>query len=184
MKYLVFLSLIVCSSHALAQSSKATKSNELKSKAAANLKTVKLEKRTDSEYEKSGFSFRYKAQDINKHKNYVDVVYEVGRMRINNHGGLENRIADLGSEKDVKKASELVKDANWYDKMLPLVAGRTYALEIKENNHKMIALFHVVKVDEKVIEFVWQPDPEQQWPVDLNRRGAAGCSGMMGSVPR
>ena len=193
-RILVFLGLIVFSNHVIGQevdSKDATKSQaELKAQDSAktdadkSMRTVKLEKRTATEYGKSGFSFRYKTQDITKHKNYVDVVYEQGRMRINNHGGIKCRIADLGTEKDIKKANEMLKDAKWSDKLLPPVAGRTYALDIVEDKHKMSALFHVTKVDEKVMEFVWQPDPKKKWPVDLTRRGAAGCSGMMGGAPR
>ena len=169
------------------ESKEATKSQaELKAQDSAktaadkSMQTIKLEKRTESEYGKSCFSFQYRTQDFTKHKNYVDVVYEHGRMRINNHGGMKCRITDLGTEKDIKKAGELVKDAKWSEKLIPPVAGRTYALEITEDKHKMNALFHVTKVDQKAMEFVWQPDPapKKKWPVDLNRRGAAGCSGM------
>ena len=194
-RLLVFLSLIVFSNYALAQgveSKEATKSQaELKAKDAAKadadkkMQTVKLEKRTESKYGKSAFSFRYKTQDATKHKNYVDVVYDQGRMRINNHGGMKCRIADLGEEKDIKKANEMLKDAKWSDKLLPPVAGRTYALEIKDDEqNKMAALFHVTKVGEKLMEFVWKPDPKKKWPVDLTRRGAAGHSGMMGGKAR
>jgi len=182
-RILVFLSVIVLSNHVLAQEVASDQRTESKAQ-SKNLKTVKLEKRTDSEYGKSAFSFRYKTQDAAKHKNYVDVVYEVGRMRINNHGGTKSRIADLGTEKDVKKAAKLIKDAKWTDKQVPPVAGRTYALEIKEDKHKMTVLFHVSKVDAKVMEFVWQADQAKKWPVELSRRGAAGTSGMMGGVPR
>ena len=190
-RILVCLSLIVFSTPAFAQEVESSKAGEpqaesqAESPIAANLKTVKLEKRIDTEYGKSGFSFRYKTQDSGRHNNYVDVVYESGMMRINNHGGLESRIADLGTEKDIEKAIELVKSAKWSDKLVPPVAGRTYALEIKEYNHKMTALFHVSKVDDKVMEFIWQPDQARQWPIHVKSRGVAGCSGMMvGLVPR
>ena len=192
-RILVFLSLLISSNCALAQeveSKEATKSQtklkadaSAKSEANKNVQTVKLERRTQPEYGKSCFSFRHRTQDVTKHKNYVDVVYEHGRMRINNHGGMKCRIADLGTEKDIKKAGEMVKDAKWSEKLLPPVAGRTYALEIVEEKHKMYALFHVTKVDAKAMEFVWQPNPKKNWPVDLTRRGAAGVSGMS-AAPR
>lgn len=150
----------------------------------SNLTTVKLEKRTGSFYRKSGYSFRYQTIDEQKHRNYVDLVYEAGKMRINNHGGMKCRIADLGTETDVKKATAQIKNAKWSKDLLVPKAGQTYSLEITEGKHKMHSVFHVTKVAEKQIEFVWQPDKTKKWPIAVGQRGAAGCSGMMGASSR
>ncbi len=147
--------------------------------------SVKLDRRTDSSYLKSGYSFRYRSQNEQEHKNYVDLVYESGVMRINNHSGLKNRIADLGEMDGLKDARNIKQsDANWSQEMLKPLAGHSYALEVTEAKHKMMVVFHVAKVAEDKLEFEWQPVGSiGRWPVDLNRRGAAGTSGMMGGMP-
>ena len=90
------------------------------------------------------------------------------------------RIADLGTETDIKKATEQIKTAKWTKDLLVPKAGQTYSLEITEGRHKMHSVFHVTEVSKKQLEFVWQPDKSKQWPIAANQRGAAGCSGMMG----
>ena len=150
-------------------------------------KTIKLEERTNSKYQKSGYSFRYKTQNEKEHRNYVDIVYEAGLMRINNHGGQRNQIVDLGAREGLSKAEKFdLEDATWTTDMLAPEEGHAYALHVTASQQQMIVVFYVSKVTHDKLEFSWQQvDGPKKWPVSLQGRGTAGTSGMLGrGTPR
>ena len=151
---------------------------------AQESKTIKLERRTNPKYQKSGYSFRYRAQDEQRHKNYVDIVYEGGIMRINNHGGQKNQIVDLGATDGLSKTMKVDKnELEWTTDLMSPTEGHTYALDVNASNKNMLVVFHVSKVTEDMMEFKWrQINGPKTWPISLQRRGAAGTSGMMGGA--
>lgn len=167
MKYAFAICLLVCSmtSYVEAQSSK----------------QIKLDRRTDSKYKDSGYSFRYQTLNEKTHRNYVDIVYEAGVMRINNHNRLRNQIVDLGFREGLSKAEKFdLEDVTWTSEMLQPNEGHTYAMQINADNNQMIVVFHVSKVAEDKLEFKWQQiDGPKKWPIDLRGRGFAGTSGML-----
>ncbi len=142
---------------------------------------VTLEQRTESKYKQSAYSFRYKTQDYAKHKNYIDIVYEAGVMRINNHGGQKNRIADLGSMEKLSEVSKVGKsDTRWTQDLLAPEPGHVYAMDVNADNQNMAVVFRVKEASAERMEFEWQTvGKTKKWPVDLRFRGAAGASGMM-----
>lgn len=148
---------------------------------AQESETVNLELRTSPKYKKSAYSFRYRTQK--KHNNYVDLVYEAGHMRINNHGGLKNRIADLGTVEGLSEVSKIRKDsANWSHQITKPIQGHAYAMEINEGPHSMLVVFHVSEVNEKKMTFQWLPVTKGSWPISIRARAAAGTSGMISGV--
>lgn len=91
---------------------------------------VRLSTRTEQRYGDSAYSFRYRANSRAKHKNYVDLVYESGMMRVNHHAGVKNQITDLGPDVEVTKSYVVPEDAEWAEDMLVPAKGHYYAMKI------------------------------------------------------
>ncbi len=146
---------------------------------AQSTETITLETRAKSEYEKSAFSFRYRSQDLEVHKNHVDFTFENGKLRINHHIGLESRIADLGEVNlgDVEEHLEEMDEGNWQSQAVEPVEGHTYVIQLVADGHEMQVEFRIDKLYSEELEFSWIPADLAEWPVSIERRGAAGVSG-------
>jgi hypothetical protein len=141
---------------------------------------IKLDRRTNSQYEKSAYSFRYKTQSRAEHKNYVDIVYSAnGNLRINNHGGAECKIVDLGEEVgsgfDIRK----VKKNDWQKIQIQPVTGHVYAYHVKVQQYQMTVLFRIDELSENQMGITaWYQKGKNRWPLSLANRGEAGTSGL------
>jgi hypothetical protein len=145
---------------------------------------IKLDRRTNPEYGNSAYSFRYKTQSKAKHKNYVDIVYSVnGNIRINNHGGMECGIVDIGSELDSGKVPK-VKKADWQTRQIKPVTGHYYVYGVSAERNEMSVVFRVDQLSETQMGITaWYVKGKDRWPLSLAGRGAAGTSGMNISQP-
>lgn len=141
---------------------------------------IKLDRRTDPEYKNSAYSFRFKTQSKEKHKNYVDIVYSAnGYLRVNNHGGMESGIVDLGEQVgdgfDIRK----IKANQWQKQQIKPVTGHYYTYHVKVQQHRMTVVFRVDQLSESQVGLTaWYQKGKDRWPLTLARRGEAGTSGM------
>lgn len=146
--------------------------------------TVSLQRRTKSEYGQSAYSFRYRTQEKSRHKNHVDVVYSAsGKLRVNNHGGMISRIADLGV-RDQPLSKQIGDVTNWTTTSVQPVAGHSYALDIGRLE-KMTVVFHVTDVTEEELTLEWNPNDYEEWSADITRLRVEGLSTLdnVGSKP-
>ncbi len=141
---------------------------------------IVLLRRSQPEYGKSAYSFRYKTQDKTKHKNYVDIVYAAnGFLRINNHGGQANTIADLGDTVGRGFNVKNVKKETWQELQIKPVAGHFYVQNIIADKNRMKVLLYIDSVSKEKVELTaWFEKGKDVWPVSLEGRGEAGTSGM------
>ncbi len=142
--------------------------------------SIVLDVRKTPDYNKSAFSFRYNSQDVAVHKNYVDIVYSANlHIRINNHGGLESRIVDLGETPEQGFHVDGIDDERWQTRQIRPVGGHYYLHQVVEEGNEMLVIFRVDEVDNQTLQITgWARSDQQAWPVSLERRGAAGTSGM------
>ncbi len=145
---------------------------------------ITLYRRNQNEYGQSAYSFRYRTQEKSQHRNYVDLVYSTdGKLRINNHGGMQARIAKLGPDASLTPNENQLKQAKWTNENLTPESGTVYALEIKALDERqqvkqMTVVFKVGQVGSEKLDFVWSPSEQNPWPIDNRRFGMAGTSGM------
>ena len=89
-----------------------------------NESQIILYRRSQNEYGRSAYSFRYRTQEKNKHRNYVDLVYSAdGKLRINNHASMKARITKLGSDASLVLDKDKLKKASWTNKNLNPESG-------------------------------------------------------------
>ena len=141
---------------------------------------IKLDRRTNTEYDKSAYSFRYKSQSKAEHKNYVDIVFSAnGNIRVNNHGGMACKIVDLGG--DVGKGFDIrkVKKGDWQQMQIKPVTGHYYAYHVQVQRNQMTVVFRVDQLSETQMGITaWYQKGKNRWPISLANRGTAGASGM------
>lgn len=136
---------------------------------------VTLETRKQNEYGQSGYSFRYRTTEKSKHRNNVDVTFENGVMRVNHHGGLQSRIADLG-DVELASAAKAPKNAKWETRNIRPVQGHTYVLQLQIDGYALQAAFKIDKLYDDELQFLWIPG-KRIFPVPVTARGMAGTSG-------
>lgn len=141
---------------------------------------IKLDRRTENEYGKSAYSFRYRTQAKSKHKNYVDVVYSAnGNLRVSNHGGMESGVIDLGEKVGEGFDIGNIKLDQWQKREIKPVTGHYYVYHVMANPNRMTVVFRVDQLSEDQVGITaWYEKGKDKWPVSLERRGAAGTSGM------
>ena len=145
---------------------------------------ITLDRRTTTDYRRSAYSFRYDSQDINRHRNYVDIVYSAnGLMRVNNHGGLKNLICDLGKNAPLDNDLKKVARRSWTEKMIEPKQGHTYGLQIQEMGEKMTVAFRITQLEDNKLQFVFVNLSNKEWSVPNYNRGMAGASGMSRGRP-
>lgn len=141
---------------------------------------VRLSTRTEQRYGDSAYSFRYRANSRAKHKNYVDLVYESGMMRVNHHAGVKNQITDLGPDVEVTKSYVVPEDAEWAEDMLVPAKGHYYAMKITAFDGKeMKVIFKVDDVTRERLTIRWNANSVPKWPALGPGVGDAGESGMI-----
>lgn len=137
---------------------------------------ITLHPRNGKRYRDSAYSFKLESRDRETHKNYVDIVFEYPRLRINNYGGATNRFVDLG-----KLPLEVACQVDWnrqdwkQDSIDPL-PGHSYAIRISEQGHESVAVFYVVSVDPEAFRFRWTHATRAPWRQVFGRNANAGES--------
>jgi hypothetical protein len=162
------------------EKSESTRSEKQTPDKAVGETKIKLDRRTNTEYEKSAYSFRYKTQSKAKHKNYVDVVYSAnGNIRVNNHGGMECKIVDLGGEIGNGFDTRKVKNNDWQKVQIKPATGHYYAYHIQVQRNQMTVVFRVDQLSETQMGITaWYQKGKNRWPLSVASRGTAGASGM------
>ena len=131
-------------------------------------------------YEKSAFSFRYQTQDLNVHRNNVDLNYHnCGLLHVNMHGGSQNTIVDLGV-KDLDAVNEMPK-AGWRFLAIQPVTGHTYIQKVQYLRKSFFVKFKITEMKDRKIKIQWAPlDPQAKPVLFATPSGYAGVSGLCG----
>ena len=131
---------------------------------------VTLKKRADNgPYGSSAYSFRYASQELDTHRNDVDLVYNgCGQLHI---GGSKSRIVRVDAKK-LADVEEIPKDG-WRTSCITPEEGAVYLLEVEDEHTKAAFKFVLTDVSEKAVKLEWAPfrDPH---------RGQAGTNAQCG----
>ena len=163
---------------------------ERKSPAAgpSDHKVILTRRGNNGPYGTTAYSFRHQTQELNLHRNNVDVVFNgCGQLHINPHAGLQGRISDLGKAEldkialaDVKK----VPQQSWRRFCLPPIDGHVYLHEGRYLNQRFTIAFKIKVIKPDRLEMQWR-SLDQQVIEDVKYRyvgaGTMGqCGGMHG----
>ena len=156
-----------------------------------NHQQVLLTRRSNNgPYETAAFSFRHQTQELELHRNYVDVVFSgCGQLHINPHAGLRGRIADMGkTELDKITLADLKKVPGkaWRRFCLPPVNGHIYVHEGWYLNRRFTVAFKITIVTPEKLSMRWRFLSQQEDEHPEVPNGAAGTMGQCGGkhVPR
>jgi hypothetical protein len=133
----------------------------------------------NSAYGTAAYSFRFSTQNVLKHRNLVDLVYNrCGQLHVNAHGGMRSRIADLG-EVDFDEVHKAPLKG-WNVHCIQPKKGHVYIQEVNDGQHKAHVKFLVADVgDDGTLKLKWSPvESEQEFP--QFRLGSAGIMGQCG----
>jgi hypothetical protein len=147
--------------------------------AAGEAATFTLTKRADSgAYGAAAFSFRTNSQDIEVHKNYVDLVYNgCGLLHTSPVNGQANRICDLGEGTLDGVPVEKAADAKWHTDSIRPKANHVYLEAISAQDQTMLVKFRVDEVAANKVKISWKTImPLGGEPMAPNR-GRAGTKG-------
>ena len=139
-----------------------------------------LEIRDDTEYSKSAFSFRTEAQDIDVHRNNVDLVFNnCGRLHFNPVLGMKSKVADLGEE-DLRVEVDLEEeDRDWSASSFIPEEGHVYLQVVNYQGGAMKVKFRIDEMerDEKLaISF----EVLEEWSGGRPSSAKAGVMGKCG----
>lgn len=118
---------------------------------------VSLSRRNaDGPYEKSAYSFRYMTQDVEVHKNEVDVVYGAcGQIHVQPGANLKNKIAKVpGTSLD---DVQTWPNTGWMMSSIDAVKSQNYVLEIDDGSTRMRVKFRVTTLNSAELRFEWRP---------------------------
>lgn len=139
---------------------------------------VTLTKRKDNgAYGTSAYSFRYASQDLDVHKNDVDLIYNgCGLLHVAPYGGLKNRIAKVDSPSFA--AAKMLPDQGWHTQSIEPEKDAFYVMEIDDGTTHERVKFHILSLTDAEIRFEWTPFRD----VTKGTAGTMGqCSGKHGS---
>jgi len=118
---------------------------------------VSLSKRTaDGPYEKNAYSFRYMTQDVEVHKNEVDIVYGAcGQIHIQPEANLKNKITKVPG----MSLDEVTTWPNtgWMMSSIDAIKNQNYVMEIDDGTTKMRVKFRVTTLNSAELRFEWRP---------------------------
>lgn len=140
--------------------------------------TLKL-RQDNGAYRGSEFSFRTNSQDIEKHQNYVDLIYNgCGTLHFNPVGQMANRVADLGEMEFADAPKKIVGDEDWHQISIEPQEGHVYTQIINAQGQKMLVQFRVDKVEQDSLAISWRTIEKLKGR--LGNRGRAGTMGQCG----
>lgn len=130
-------------------------------------------------YETSAFSFRSATQEINKHQNYVDLVYNgCGSLHFNPVGRMTNRVADLGEMKLDEAAEKISGEEDWHEHAIAPKKGHVYIQKIDAQGQKMLVQFRIDDIEQDTLSVSWRT--LEKLKGDIGQRGRAGTMGQCG----
>ncbi len=141
---------------------------------------IVLTRRADSgAYGTSAFSFTSETQQLDKHRNYVDLVFnQCGHLHVNPVIGMESRVADLGEQEDLDVEGPRGDGRVWATKSFPPQQGHVYWQEIKTNGLTMTVKFRVNEISRDEIKIDWEVvEPLEGTPLATG----TGVAGTLGS---
>ncbi len=166
-----------------------TSSAQEKTKEEREQKVVLTLRKENGEYGTSAFSFRYETQDAARHKNAVDLVFNrCGLLHINAHGGMKNRIADLGKAEFAKV--EKAPEKGWREECVRPVEGHVYYQVVEygeddDRDHLKFAVkFVVTKIKDDTVELKWAVVGKRPAMRDNSLDGENGAMGQCGGEHR
>ena len=118
---------------------------------------VSLSRRNaDGPYEKNAYSFRYMTQDVEVHKNEVDVVYGAcGQIHVQPGANLKNKIAKVpGMSLD---EVQTWPNTGWMTSSIDAVKNQNYVMEIDDGTTRMRVKFRVGTLNSAELRFEWMP---------------------------
>ena len=155
---------------------------------ASTHKLILTRRANNGPYGTTAYSFRHQTQELNLHRNNVDIVFNgCGQLHINPHAGLQGRISDLGNVEldkialaDVKK----VPQQSWRRFCLPPTDSHVYLHEGRYLNQRFTIAFKIKVIKPDRLEMQWR-SLDQQLIEDVKYRyvgaGTMGqCGGMHG----
>lgn len=135
-----------------------------------------LEIREGRDYEKSAFSFRSESQDVDVHRNNVDLVFNnCGHLHFNPVVGMETRVADLGEEELDVEVDLDDEDRDWATQSFVAEEGHVYLQVIKYRDQSMTVKFRVDEVERDKLAISWEVLKEYS-----GGRPSSGRAGTMG----
>jgi len=123
-------------------------------------------------YETSAYSFRYASQDVEVHKNHVDLgLGTCGRLHVSFHGGQENQIARVGAKKLDEVQSWPAK--GWQKSCVNPEKDAVYVMDVNDGKTRSRVKFRIVEAKPDKVTIEWAPFRDELV-------GKAGTSGLCG----
>jgi len=139
----------------------------------AGAERVLLHRRVDNdEYGKSAYSFRYRTQDVDVHRNEVDLIFNrCGSLHVDG-GGAANQVARV----DVKQLDDLTEspDEGWFSECFQPEEKAVYVMQVSDETRRYLVSFRILDVKEDRVLFEWQPFDE---PPGAKRGYMGNCGG-------
>lgn len=127
-------------------------------------------------YGTSAFSFRKSSQDVDEHRNYVDLVFNgCSLLHFNPVGGMESRVADLGEQDDLHVEFDPDAKRVWATQAYLPEEGHVYWHEVKCNGQTMTVKYRIEDIERDEIKLKWTVVKEL-----TGRERATGMGGTMG----
>jgi len=117
---------------------------------------VTLERRTDNgPYGESAYSFRYASQELDEHRNEVDLVFNnCGNLHIS-AGGAENRVAQVEGRK-LSDVEALPQDG-WTTTCFAPEESALYVMQIDDGTQRFAVALRIVDAKPNKLVFEWLP---------------------------
>ena len=125
-------------------------------KAPQGIEVSLTRRNADGPYEKNAYSFRYMTQDVEVHKNEVDVVYGAcGQIHVQPGANLKNKIAKVpGMSLDEVQAWP---NTGWMMSSIDAVKNQNYVMEIDDGTTRMRIKLRVSTLNSAELRFEWMP---------------------------
>ncbi len=137
-------------------------------------------------YGMTAYSFRHQTQELDVHRNNVDVVFNgCGQLHINPHAGLQGRIADLGKvdlDKITLTAAKKVPRQSWRRFCLLPMDGHVYLHEGRYLNQRFTVAFKIKVIRPDKLGMQWRFIGVQEGEDPKYRYVGAGTMGQCGGA--
>lgn len=123
-------------------------------------KVILTRRANNGPYGTTAYSFRHQTQELNLHRNNVDIVFNgCGQLHINPHAGLQGGISDLGNvELEKVELADLKKvpGQSWRRFCLPPIDGHVYLHEGRYLNQRFVIAFKIKVIKPDRLELQWR----------------------------